>query len=94
MTAPATQKITMTPLSIVVPSLRHDLCGVALFGSSCCMLNPPAKRTQMHFGHTQYLPIALPLFALLAGALALLLILVPGGHYVKLLRSNIHSGAR
>jgi uncharacterized membrane protein len=30
----------------------------------------------MHFGHTQYLPIALPLFALLAGALALLLILV------------------
>ena len=30
----------------------------------------------VHFGHTQYLPIALPLFALLAGALALLLILV------------------
>jgi uncharacterized membrane protein len=30
----------------------------------------------MHFGHAQYLPIALPLFALLAGALALLLILV------------------
>ena len=30
----------------------------------------------MHFGHSQYLPIALPLFALLAGALALLLILV------------------
>ena len=32
--------------------------------------------THMHFGHAQYLPIALPLFALLAGALALLLILV------------------
>ncbi|MGH6813952.1 MAG: DUF1614 domain-containing protein [Methylocella sp.] len=30
----------------------------------------------MHFGHAQYLPIALPLFALLAGALTLLLILV------------------
>ena len=30
----------------------------------------------MHFGHVQYLPIAPPLFALLAGALALLLILV------------------
>ena len=30
----------------------------------------------VHFGHTQYLPTALPLFALLAGALALLLILV------------------
>jgi uncharacterized membrane protein len=42
------------------------------------MLNPtvPAKWTHMHFGHTQYLPIALPLFALVAGALALLLILV------------------
>jgi uncharacterized membrane protein len=35
-----------------------------------------AKMTHMHFGHAQYLPIALPLFALLAGALALLLILV------------------
>jgi len=33
-----------------------------------------AKMTHMHFGHAQYLPIALPLFALLAGALALLLI--------------------
>ena len=40
------------------------------------MLNPPAKRTQIHFGHTQYLPITLPLFALLAGAVALLLSLV------------------
>jgi uncharacterized membrane protein len=42
------------------------------------MLNPtdPAKRTHVHFGHTRYLPIALPLFALLGGALALLLILV------------------
>jgi uncharacterized membrane protein len=32
--------------------------------------------THMHFGHAQYLPIALPPFALLVGALALLLILV------------------
>jgi uncharacterized membrane protein len=30
----------------------------------------------MHFGHAQYLPIPLPFFALLAGALTLLLILV------------------
>jgi hypothetical protein len=30
-----------------------------------------AKMTHMHFGHAQYLPIALPLFALLAGALLL-----------------------
>ena len=35
----------------------------------------PAKGTRMHFGHAQYLPIALPLFALLAGALTVLLIL-------------------
>jgi hypothetical protein len=42
------------------------------------MLRPtdPAKGTRMHFGHAQYLPIALPLFALLASALTLLLILV------------------
>jgi hypothetical protein len=41
------------------------------------MLRPtgPAKGTRMHFGHAQYLPIALPLFALLAGALTVLLIL-------------------
>jgi hypothetical protein len=41
------------------------------------MLQPtdPAKGTRMHFGHAQYLPIALPLFALLAGALTVLLIL-------------------
>jgi uncharacterized membrane protein len=40
------------------------------------MLRPtdPAKGTRMHFGHAQYLPIALPLFALLA-ALTVLLIL-------------------
>ena len=36
----------------------------------------PAKGTRMHFGHAQYLPIAPPLFALLVGALVLLLILV------------------
>jgi uncharacterized membrane protein len=36
----------------------------------------PTKGTRMHFGHAQYLPIALPLFALLAGALTVLLILV------------------
>jgi uncharacterized membrane protein len=36
----------------------------------------PANGMHMHFGHAQYLPIAPPLFALLAGALILLLILV------------------
>jgi len=36
----------------------------------------PAKGMRMHFDHVQYLPIAPPLFALLAGALVLLLILV------------------
>jgi hypothetical protein len=30
----------------------------------------------MNLGHTQYLPVAPPMFALLAGALALLLILI------------------
>jgi uncharacterized membrane protein len=41
------------------------------------MLRPTdsPKGTRMHFGHAQYLPIALPLFALLAGALTVLLIL-------------------
>src|SRR5262245_53930495 len=30
----------------------------------------------MHLGHTQYLPVAPPMFALLAGALVLLLIMI------------------
>jgi len=30
----------------------------------------------MHLGHAQYLPVAPPMFALLAGALAILLILI------------------
>jgi hypothetical protein len=30
----------------------------------------------MHLGHAQYLPVAPPMFALLAGALGLLLILI------------------
>ena len=72
MTAPAAQKNTVTPLSIRranrQKSLRHGLRGVALADQLVVL--------HVHFGHTQYLPIALPLFALLAGALALLLILV------------------
>ena len=39
----------------------------------------PAKRTRMHYGHAQYLPIAPSFFALLAAALGILLILVQIG---------------
>jgi hypothetical protein len=39
-------------------------------------LDPSAKGTRMHFGHAQYLPMAPSLFALLAVALGILLILV------------------
>jgi uncharacterized membrane protein len=46
--------------------------------SSRYMLGPidPAKGTRMHYGHAQYLPMAPSLFALLAAALGILLILV------------------
>jgi uncharacterized membrane protein len=42
------------------------------------MLNPiePGNGLRMHYGHAQYLPIAPPLFALLAVALGILLILI------------------
>jgi hypothetical protein len=45
----------------------------------------------MHLGHTQYLPVAPPMFALLAGALGLLLILIQIrvlGHRRRLPRSQ------
>ena len=46
-------------------------------GSRRCMLAAiSAKGTRMHNGHAQYLPIAPSLFALLAVALGILLILV------------------
>jgi hypothetical protein len=62
--------IVPAPLLIVVPiaeSRFGGACGASLWADRLVMLYAesyhPAKRTHMHFGHTQYLPIVLPLFA-------------------------------